>query len=660
MDGGIDRMDENRQPASSILHEAARALARQLAKDDAKEPSIIDRIRARRGGPKARRNPVFDRLARIGVAQHEIIAALQSTKSTGATVVDELIAQGKLTARDYFQQTATDFGVEFCEAISPDKMLTDMLPPLAKRGEVHQLFCRNEQGVAVLFAAPTNAGEAAIARMIARDPSARQRVCITCPDAIKTALAARFAKDEVLRAVNQLNAEQPALSAKQTITPMQGFLLGLFVVGLPVSLMLAFWKVLLALHIFMSLFFTCAVALRFMAWWTYRQPPSLIEESVPSTSVPRYSVMVALHKEAPVVPQLVKAMAALEWPKAKLEVFYVCEADDFETIAALNAQRLPPGQMIMSVPFALPRTKPKALTYTLPHCTGEFIVIYDAEDRPHPAQLKEAWLEFSRSDDKLACLQAPLVISNGGQSWWSRLFAFEYAAHFYGLLPFLARIGAPLPLGGTSNHFRREALIHSLAWDPYNVTEDADLGIRFSRLGYRCGVITKPTLEDAPTDFKVWLPQRTRWQKGWMQTLLVHNRKASQLYKVLGARDFIIFQIVLLGFITSPLLYVISVFELSTLMFLRSENNLQIDLILAMDAVLFVCGHIGFYCLATRCEAKQSFVEHMKMLLSLPVYWVFLSRAAWRAVWQLIFKPHLWEKTPHLPSISLEVLDPVR
>jgi hypothetical protein len=142
-----------------------------------------------------------------------------------------------------------------------------------------------------------------------------------------------------------------------------------------------------------------------------------------------------------------------------------------------------------------------------------------------------------------------------------------------------------------------------------------------------------------------------------MQTLLVHNRESKQLYRALGPRDFVIFQIVLLGFITSPLLYVISVFELSTLMFMRSKNHLEIDLILAMDVVLFICGHIGFYCLATRCEAKQSMREHVKMLLSLPIYWIFLSRAAWRAVWQLIFKPHLWEKTPHLPAVNSEVLD---
>ncbi len=654
MDGGVE---ERNQPASSILHEAARALARQLAKDEAKVPSVLDGIRERRIRSKAQRVPVFGRLVRMGVAHDHIIEALQSTKKTGASVVDELVAQGKIRASDYFHQMADDFGVRYSDAINPDKILTDMLPALIKRGDIYQLFCRDEHGVAVLFAAPTSAGEAAIARMIAHDPAVRLRICITCPTTIKTALAARFAKDEVLRAVNQLNAEQPELSAKQTITPTQGFLLGVFVVSLPVALTLAFWKVLLGLHIFASVFFVGAVSLRVIAWWTYVKPPPVLRGDDPQTNVPRYSVMIALHNEAPVVPQLVRAICAIDWPKSKLEVFYVCEADDFETIAALQSHGLPPGQAILYVPFAMPRTKPKALTYALSHCTGEFVVIYDAEDRPHPLQIKEAWHEFSRSDMALACLQAPLVIPNGRQSWWSRLFAFEYAAHFYGLLPFLARIGAPLPLGGTSNHFRREALVQSLAWDPYNVTEDADLGIRFSRLGYRCGVITKPTLEDAPTDFKVWLPQRTRWQKGWMQTLLVHNRESKQLYKALGLRDFIIFQIVLLGFIISPLLYVISVFELSTLMFMRSKNHLEIDLILAMDAVLFICGHIGFYCLATRCEAKQSMREHVKILLSLPIYWIFLSRAAWRAVWQLIFKPHLWEKTPHLPAVNSEVLN---
>ncbi len=657
MDGGAEWES---QPASSILHEAARALAGQLEKDKIKTPTIIDRIRLLRDRPKALHSKVFDRLLRLGLARAVILSALQSTKISGASVVDELIAQGKLTGQVYFRQMAEDFGVEYCEVISTERILTDMLPALVKRGDVYQLFCRNEEGVAVLFVAPTIASEAAIGRMIARDPLGRQRVCITCPAIIKAALAARFGNDEVLRAVNLLNTQQPALSAKQTLTPDQGFVCGLLVVALPVSLSLSFWNVLLGLHILMSLFFACSVALRFMAWWTFCKPRPDFIGNKPASTFPRYSVMVALHKEALIVPQLVQAMDDLEWPKSKLEIIYVCEADDLETISALQRHGLPPGHMVLTVPFALPRTKPKALTYALPHCRGEFIVIYDAEDRPHPLQLKEAWHEFSRSDISLACLQAPLVISNGDHSWWSRLFAFEYAAHFYGLLPFLARIGAPLPLGGTSNHFRREALIHSLAWDPYNVTEDADLGIRFSRLGYRCSVITKPTLEDAPTDFKVWLPQRTRWQKGWMQTLLVHNRASKQLYKALGARDYALFQIILLGFITSPLLYVISILELSALLFLRSEQNLEIDMILFMDAALFICGHAAFYCLATRCEAKKTLLEHIKMLVSLPVYWVFLSRAAWRAVWQLIFKPHLWEKTPHLPVVKSEALDLAR
>src|SRR5262249_40834782 len=155
------------------------------------------------------------------------------------------------------------------------------------------------------------------------------------------------------------------------------------------------------------------------------------------------------------------------------------------------------------------------LNYALAGARGEFVVIYDAEDRPHPDQLRAACSQFAASPDDVVCLQAPLVISNGGASWVSAAVSLEYSALFFVLLPMLARRRMPVPLGGTSNHFRVAELRASGGWDPYNVTEDADLGMRLHRLGYRCGVIDCPTYEDAPATFRVWLNQRTRWFKGW-------------------------------------------------------------------------------------------------------------------------------------------------
>jgi cellulose synthase/poly-beta-1,6-N-acetylglucosamine synthase-like glycosyltransferase len=244
--------------------------------------------------------------------------------------------------------------------------------------------------------------------------------------------------------------------------------------------------------------------------------------------------MVALYREAAVAEQLISSLKRLDWPAVLLDIKLVCEADDHETITALNALALGPCFEIVEVPPCNPRTKPKALTYALAAARGEYLAIYDAEDRPHPQQLREAYARFQTSPAEVACLQAPLIITNAKESWISALFSLEYSGLFRGLLPMLAGSRMPLPLGGTSNHFRTETLLAVGGWDPFNVTEDADLGLRLYRLGYRADVIVRQTLEDAPTAIRVWMAQRSRWFKGWLQTWLVLMRHPRRLARQMG------------------------------------------------------------------------------------------------------------------------------
>jgi cellulose synthase/poly-beta-1,6-N-acetylglucosamine synthase-like glycosyltransferase len=258
-------------------------------------------------------------------------------------------------------------------------------------------------------------------------------------------------------------------------------------------------------------------------------------------NLPIYSVLVALYREKEVVQQLANALLRLDWPTSRLDIKLVCEAEDRETIAALQALDLPPHFEIVEVPDRPPRTKPKALNYALAGARGDFVVIYDAEDRPHPRQLLEAYRHFSEAPDDVVCLQAPLIISNAADSWLAGLFALEYAGLFRRLLPFLGTRQQPMPLGGTSNHFRADILRAVGAWDPYNVTEDADLGLRLYRFGYRAETLTRYTVEDAPTERSVWLGQRTRWFKGWMQTWLVLMRHPILLTRELGLHGTLMF-----------------------------------------------------------------------------------------------------------------------
>ena len=223
-------------------------------------------------------------------------------------------------------------------------------------------------------------------------------------------------------------------------------------------------------------------------------------------------------------PLGLKVWSPKHYPADRLEIRLALEADDRETIAAARALALDRKYRIVLVPEGGPRTKPRALNYALRFCSGEIITVHDAEDRPHPRQLRTAAESFAAAGPDLACLQAPLNWFNRSECWLTRQFALEYAAHFHALLPLYARLRWPLPLGGTSNHFRAAALRRAGGWDAWNVTEDADLGFRLHALGYRCNVIAPLTLEEAPTRIWPWVCQRSRWLKGYAQTLAVHSR----------------------------------------------------------------------------------------------------------------------------------------
>jgi glycosyltransferase XagB len=254
--------------------------------------------------------------------------------------------------------------------------------------------------------------------------------------------------------------------------------------------------------------------------------PAMLPTHVPH-DLPSYTILIPLYRESSVVDQLMAAIERFEYPRDRLQTILILERDDENTLAALSARRLPKSVEILIRPPGGPQTKPNALNAALPLATGELLVVYDAEDIPHPQQLIEAAARFHAEPD-LACLQAPLRISNARSNFLSRQFGLEYAAQFEALIPGIVRFGFAFPLGGTSNHLRRSVLRRLGGWDPYNVTEDADLGLRLGQAGHRIGLLALPTWEDAPLDFKTWLPQRSRWVKGYMQTWGVCMRRPWQ------------------------------------------------------------------------------------------------------------------------------------
>lgn len=367
--------------------------------------------------------------------------------------------------------------------------------------------------------------------------------------------------------------------------------------------------------------------------------------------LPVYTILVPMLNEADVLADFVAALRTLDYPPAKLDVILILESSDIETQLAAAAADLPGFVRVVVVPDAPPRTKPKALNYGLQFARGDYVTVYDAEDVPDRSQLREALALFQEPGARLACVQAQLSTYNPRASWLTRQFTLEYAALFDGILPALARLGLPLPLGGTSNHFPRAVLDAVGGWDPHNVTEDADLGIRIARRGGQIAVLSSTTWEEAPPTLAIWMRQRTRWLKGWMLSYLVHMRRPFSLLRELGLKRFLGFQVLMGGMILSalvhPLFYLMLAHAWAGGPFMQQPASVPEFVLLALAVLNLVAGYSSAMALAavTACRRRRFFLAFDVVLM--PFYWLLISLAAYRALVQVLREPHLWEKTPH-------------
>jgi cellulose synthase/poly-beta-1,6-N-acetylglucosamine synthase-like glycosyltransferase len=381
--------------------------------------------------------------------------------------------------------------------------------------------------------------------------------------------------------------------------------------------------------------------------------------TISDRDLPMYTVLVPLHNESEIVPDLLRRLNALDYPKTKIDIKLIVEEFDKTTIAAIKREK--PGGMfeIITVPYSLPTTKPKACNYALRFARGKLVTIFDAEDMPHPKQLKAAAEHFIRSqknakpNSQTGCLQARLNYYNANRNWLTRMFSMEYAVWFDYMLPALQKLRLPIPLGGTSNHLRLETLHQVDGWDPYNVTEDADLGMRLAIDGHKTAMLNSITMEEAPAHFSEWYGQRSRWIKGYMQTYLVHMRKPLRLIRKLNPWRFLGFQLFIGGptviFLTTPIMLVISV--------LWYAGALSVESFPAWLAGLatfnIVYGLFLHFLIAVAVttedlyKANKTPLQGLVSILTFPFYWWLHSLASFRALWELFLCPFYWHKTKH-------------
>ena len=394
------------------------------------------------------------------------------------------------------------------------------------------------------------------------------------------------------------------------------------------------------------LVFAAAIWLRWSAVAASREPP--VCEPLRDDELPVYTVIVALYKESGVVRALIRALDALDYPRAKLDIKLVVERRDAETLAAIAALRLPSRYDVIVAPPGAPSTKPRALNVALGAARGDLIVIYDAEDEPDPNQLRLAAARFA-SDREIDVLQARLTIHNAADDWLSALFAIEYAVLFDFINPGLAALDLPIALGGTSNHFRTRTLRRVGGWDAWNVTEDADLGLRLARFGARVGALASDTSEEAPNELNNWFRQRVRWQKGWLQTLIVHSRHPIRFARELGGRRALAAVALIAGTVLGGLFGPLLLADALARAFsgaLAAGGTLS-D---AEDVVTYILTLSGVQAMiipALVAMRRREMKGAARAMALMPLYYALVCLASWAALFDLAVRPFHWAKTAH-------------
>ncbi len=479
----------------------------------------------------------------------------------------------------------------------------------------------------------------------------------TCPRDVREVLQQRFQLEDTQHATDRLKQQQPEATAATLRWHSMGWR---YLLTMGVFSVLACGMGAWGMHAAYVLVCVVIVATIGFKGWASVAGIRLMHQQKPiplplhAAQLPTYSVLIALYDEASVVPQLLQALRGLDYPRDRLQVLLVLEQEDDATYRAIAGMQPEAWIEIIRIADSSPRTKPKALNIALRYARGELITIFDAEDKPEAGQLREAAMHFHHhAEQPFLCVQARLNYENHSQNLLTRLFALEYACWFELMLPGMATRHLPIPLGGTSNHFRRRDLEQLLAWDAYNVTEDADLGLRLYTAGGRTRMLQSRTWEEAPIHIRAWLKQRSRWVKGYMTTYLVHRRMAGQWVKQHGMGQWMTVCL----FVAGPCLLFLLTPWLLAYWLAGACGWLQGNWVVH-DSLLW-CGYGALLAsvLLHLLQAWQA-TRTMRRLpkryrlsawpcLLFPLYWLLHSIAAYMAVVDMMRRPYFWAKTSH-------------
>ena len=570
------------------------------------------------------------------------------------TLIQVLLARRWVTLETLYQQIAFHHGLPLVNLMEekPDATLIRRYDP-AEMNRHSTMPIRIEDGT--ITVATSRPGPRALLHI--RDVyGPRVRIVVASHFDISWALQGAFREKHSHEAVFALAERDPDMSAQTVVTPAQILVIYMLISAFLLGIALAPVTTLIAINVCLTLFYTGNFLFKAVLVWiggaaqeTSSRAVAAEASLLRNDALPVYTVLVPMFREPEVLPILTQALRNLDYPLAKLDIKIVLEEDDHETIEAARGLDLEGVFEIIRVPASHPQTKPKACNFALRYAQGDFLVIFDAEDKPEPDQLKKVIAAFNQAPANTACIQCRLNYYNARENWLTRMFTLDYSLWFDLMLPGLERLGVPIPLGGTSNHFRMDVLRELNAWDPFNVTEDADLGIRLTQKGYRVGVIDSTTFEEANVSIPNWIRQRSRWIKGYMQTFLVHSRRPVHLWRTVGPVGVFgaVFFIggTLLSGLLNPVFWTIFVIWM---IFGADVISTYFPLpVLYLSLINLLVGNGLLIYLTMVAPFRRRWTDLAPWGITVIGYWVLMTVAAYKALWQLISNPFYWEKTQH-------------
>ncbi len=610
-------------------------------------------------GTTSKRSSIGSLLVEKGyITEEQLKEALEYQHKSGGRLGWTLASLGYIRRFDLYKALAEHFG--FPLILGVENILAQVDLKLVKSFDVQELIryeiipAYKDDFTVKLFT--SNPGSNEFEKFISRyfEGYLVELYIITDLDLVKTLehIHKDFLIDKSIRGLFYLS---PEYSASLVFSKGQVFFMGLALFAILIGLYINPVLTLTAIILIAQLFYILSIAFKLIvsvAGAKSEMQQFITEEEVRALrddELPVYTVLVPVYKEPEVIGILMESLKKMDYPQNKLDVILLLEEDDTETLESAKKHKPPANWRFIIVPNSIPKTKPKACNYGLFFAKGKYLTIYDAEDIPEPDQLKKAVLAFKKAGEDYICFQAALNYFNKDENFLTKMFTLEYSYWFDYLLPGLFNLKLPIPLGGTSNHFDVEKLREIGAWDPFNTTEDADLGVRAFGKGYKVGIINSTTYEEANARVKNWIRQRSRWIKGYMQTFLVHSRNIGKLYRTVGFKGMLSFLFLIGGtpltFLINPIMWLMFLVWLITQT--KSLEPLFPPLLLHISLFNLLIGNfIGIY-LNMIAVFKRGYYELLPYGFLNPIYWILHSIASYRSLYELFTKPFYWQKTQH-------------